>query len=127
MSKGKQATTSKELYSRLMDQSVPKSELEWYASRIIRGCMKAMPCGNITTHTPSNLARRIRDMVKELTIYDIDLDRAEDEIKELKSRIEICRARLDYLTIEYSKPTSEYVQGQYQEAFDMVGILDGKA
>ena len=84
MSKEKQATPSKELYSQLMDQSVPKSELEWYASRIIRGCMKAMPCGHITTHTPSNLARRIRDMVKELTIYDIDLDRAEDEIKELE-------------------------------------------
>ena len=53
------------------------------AEAIVADCMKAMPCGNITTHTPENLADRIRDMVKELTIYDIDLDRAEAKIKKL--------------------------------------------
>ncbi len=39
---------------------------------IISDCMKEMPCGNITTHTPENLAGRIGELAQELAVESLE-------------------------------------------------------
>ena len=78
---------------------------------IIDECMKAMPFGNIKTHTPENLPDRIKGLASELAEMDIENDELIEVIRRLVLWSECCamkltleqRENLNWKTIEDAK------------------------
>lgn len=59
------------------------SEENERTSKIVSDCLRAMPCGNIKTHTPENLAGRIADIASELARASEENERLRKALKEL--------------------------------------------
>lgn len=55
---------------------------------IVDACMKAMPCGNIATHTPENLAGRIGELAQSLAAESLENEGMRTAIKEGHTALE---------------------------------------
>jgi hypothetical protein len=56
---------------------------------IVSACMEAMPCGNIATHTPENLAGRIGELAQALAAESLENEKLEAENARLKEQLSL--------------------------------------
>ncbi len=77
---------------------------------IVTACMKAMPCGNIATHTPKNLAGRITELAQELAAESLEKDEMLAAIKEAHAALQAQQDFQDAEDMGRNGPPTEHLR-----------------